>query len=153
MSRKIKGLHVRRCPGDPLLVRVTRAIEFSSSLRYWLQDLSDEENRRRFGREADRHGHNYRLEVTLRGEPDPVTGMVINLTDLKAILEAEIMSRFDHKDLNADCDHFEKMPPTAENLAVVIFGLLREGVPDGQLERIRLHVDCDTFVDVIGSAG
>ena len=79
-------------------------------MRYWRTDLSEDENRARFGLYANRHGHNYRLEVTLRGEPDPVTGMVINLTELKAILEAEVMARFDHRDLNDDTDLFEKRP-------------------------------------------
>ena len=132
------------------MVRVTRAIEFSTSLRYWKNDLSEAENRALFGRAADRHGHNYRLEVTLRGDPDPVTGMVINLTELKEILEREVMERFDHRDLNRDSDYFEKHPPTPENLALVIFRLLRDAVPGELLERIRLHSDADTFVDVVG---
>lgn len=132
-------------------VRVTRSIDFSSSLRYWRGDLSPEENRRRFGRNADQHGHNYRLEVSLRGEPDPVTGMVINLTDLKDILEREIMQRFDHKDLNADTPYFEKDPPTPENVATVIHRILLEALPVGLLDRIRLVQDADLFVDVTGS--
>jgi 6-pyruvoyltetrahydropterin/6-carboxytetrahydropterin synthase len=131
------------------LVRVTRAIEFSTSLRYWNSDLSEAENRERFGREADRHGHNYRLEVTLRGEPDPVTGMVINLTDLKAVLEREIMARFDHRDLNGDTAYFEKVPPTPENFALVIHQLLLEALPPGMLDRTRLHQDARLFVDVL----
>jgi 6-pyruvoyltetrahydropterin/6-carboxytetrahydropterin synthase len=131
-------------------VRVTRAVEFSSSLRYWLGDLSDAENRARFGREAGQHGHNYRLEVTLCGEPDPVTGMVINLSELKQVLEAEVMSRFDHRDLNSDCEYFEKCPPTPENLALVLFEILESALPGQRLERIRLHADADTFVDVLG---
>ena len=130
-------------------VRVTRAIEFSTSLRYWLDDLSEEENRKRFGRKADRHGHNYRLEVTLCGEPDPITGMVINLTDLKDVLEREVMARFDHKDLNGDTSYFEKVPPTPENFALVIHRILRGTVPTGLLDRIRLHRDADLYVDVI----
>ncbi len=132
------------------MVRVTRTIEFASSLRFWLGDLSADENRVRFGRESQRHGHNYRLEVTLEGDPDPVTGMVINLADLKGILEAEIMSRFDHRDLNEDSDYFEKLPPTPENLALVIFRILREALPDHRLGRVRLHADAQTFVDVTG---
>lgn len=131
------------------LVRVTRAIEFSTSLRYWMSDLSEAENRKRFGRSADRHGHNYRLEVTLRGDPDPVTGMVINLTELKDVLEQEIMARFDHKDLNDDTPYFEKTPPTPENFAVVIHQLLAEALPAGMLDRIRLHQDTRLFVDVV----
>jgi 6-pyruvoyltetrahydropterin/6-carboxytetrahydropterin synthase len=132
------------------VLRVTRAIEFSTSLRYWLPDLSEVENRRRFGRGADRHGHNYRLEISVRGEPDPQTGMVINLTELKAIAEREIMARFDHKDLNADSGYFEKRPPTPENFATVIFEILRAALPPGLLDRIRLHQDADLYVDVIG---
>jgi 6-pyruvoyltetrahydropterin/6-carboxytetrahydropterin synthase len=134
-----------------VLVDVTRSIEFSSSMRYGRADLSEEENRARFGLHANRHGHNYRLEVTLRGAPDPVTGMVINLTELKAILEAEVMARFDHRDLNDDTDFFEKRPPTPENVALVIFELLEPAIPDGLLARVRLHAGADTFVDVIGS--
>ena len=132
------------------MLRVTRAIDFSTSLRYWLPDLSEAENRRRFGREADPHGHNYRLEISVRGEPHPDTGMVINLTELKAIAEREIMARFDHKDLNADCEFFEKKPPTPENFATVIFEILREALPPGLLDRVRLHQDADLYVDVIG---
>jgi 6-pyruvoyltetrahydropterin/6-carboxytetrahydropterin synthase len=132
------------------LTRVTRAIEFAASLRCRLPDLSDEENRQRFGREASQHGHNYRLEVTLEGDPDPVTGMVINLTELGAILEREVASRLDHRDLNADTVYFEKVPPTPENLALVIYRILRDAVPDGLLARIRLYPDADSFVDVTG---
>ena len=127
---------------------VTRAIEFSSSLRYASKDLSEEENRSRFGPAAWQHGHNYRLEVTLRGQADQVTGMVINLADLKELLNREIMERFDHRDLNRDTEYFEKMPPTPENFAQIIFGILRDALPAAMLDRIRLYQDSDLFVDV-----
>lgn len=132
-------------------VRITRAIEFSSSLRYAHPDLDAAANRERFGAAASRHGHNYRLEVTLQGEPDPVTGMVANLADLKRLLEREIVQRFDHRDLNDDTPYFEKIPPTPENLAQVIYEILDAALPAGQLDSIRLHPDADLFVDV--SAG
>ncbi len=132
------------------MLRVTRAVEFSASLRYWLADLSEEQNRKRFGRNADRHGHNYRLEITLRGEPDPETGMVFNLSDLKRIAEREVMARFDHRDLNDDCEYFVKTPPTPENFARVIFGILQEALPEGMLDRVRLHQDSTLYADVIG---
>ena len=133
------------------MLRVTRTIHFSTSLRYWLEDETEEENRKRFGREADRHGHNYRLEITVVGEPDPQTGMVINLVDLKNVAEREIMSRFDHKDLNLDTDYFVSIQPTPEHFASLIFDLLNAALPEGLLDRIRLHVAHDYFVDVIGS--
>ena len=132
------------------MIRVTRAIDFSTSLRYWRTDWTEAENRAQFGREADQHGHNYRLEITLRGEPDPQTGMVINLVELKEIAEREVMERFDHKDLNTDTPYFEKIPPTPENFARVIFELLSEALPEGLLDRIRLRQDADLHVDVIG---
>ena len=131
------------------MVRLTRAIEFSSSLRYARPGLSAEENARLFGRGASQHGHNYRLEVTLRGEPDPVTGMVIDLKHLQELLEREIMARFDHRDLNRDTDFFEKDPPTPENLGRVIERLLLAALPAGCLDRIRLQQDEDLWVDLI----
>jgi 6-pyruvoyltetrahydropterin/6-carboxytetrahydropterin synthase len=136
---------------DP--VRITRAIEFCSSLRLRLGALSDAENRSRFGALAERHGHNYRLEVSLLGEPDPRSGMVVDLKDVKDLLEREVMARFDHRDLNDDTDFFEKRPPTAENFARVLFELLDRALPAGLLERVRLYEGPDHWVDVERGAG
>jgi len=134
-------------------IRLTRAIEFSASLRYQHPELSPPENRERFGVAASRHGHNYRLEVTLEGQPDSVTGMVIDLKDLKVVLEREIMGRFDHRDLNDDTPYFEKTPPTPENFARVIYAILAEALP-GLLYGIRLQQDPDLWVEVrAGEAG
>lgn len=133
----------------PRPVRLTRAIEFSTSLRYALPELSEQECRRRFGANAAHHGHNYRLEVTVEGEPDPESGMVMDLVELKEILEAEVMARFDHRDLNADTPYFEKRLPTPENLALVIRQVLLEALPPGLLSRIRLQPDEDHWVEVV----
>ena len=129
-------------------VRLTRVVEFCCSLRYWNPDLPDAENRRIFGRKADPHGHNYQLEVTLRGEPDPITGMVVNLTDLKELLDREIVARFDHRDLNRDTPYFEKQPPTPENFARVIRRILLGVLAAGSLDRIRLREDPETWIDL-----
>lgn len=132
-------------------VRLTRAVEFSTSLRYCNPDLSEAENRVRFGRKASHHGHNYRLEVTLSGEPDATTGMVIDLKDLQDVIDREVMTRFDHRDLNRDTPYFEKEPPTPENLARVIDRVLRAALPSGLYHGIRLYEDADTFVEVTAS--
>ena len=76
--------------------------------------------------------------------------MVINLSELKEILEREVMARFDHKDLNRDTDYFEKRPPTPENFAQVIHGVLIEALPEGMFDRLRLHQESDLYVDVVG---
>jgi 6-pyruvoyltetrahydropterin/6-carboxytetrahydropterin synthase len=131
------------------VVRLTRAVDFSASLRYWRPDLSDPENRALFGRFASQHGHNYRLEVTVQGEPDVSTGMVMDLKDLKAVIEREVSARFDHHDLNADTSFFEKIPPTPERFAQVIHELLRDALGD-RLYGVRLRQDEDLWVDVVG---
>ena len=131
-------------------VRITRAIEFSSSLRLWQPALSDDENRALYGRSASRHGHNYRLEVSLAGEPDPTTGMLLDLKDLKVVLEREVVARFDHRDLNDDTGFFEKQPPTPENFAQLLFQLIDAALPAGLLERLRLYAGADHWVDVVG---
>ena len=130
-------------------VRLTRAIEFSASLRYCRSDLSPAENARLFGPSAARHGHNYRLEVTLRGEPDPMTGMVIDLKQLQSVLDREIMAQFDHRDLNADTPYFEKLAPTPENFATVIHRLLLAALPEGMLDRIRLQPEASVWVEIV----
>jgi 6-pyruvoyltetrahydropterin/6-carboxytetrahydropterin synthase len=132
------------------IVRLTRSVEFCCSLRYWNADLSEAENRRIFGRKADPHGHNYELEVTLRGEPDPLTGMVVNLSELKGLLDREIVARFDHRDLNRDTPYFEKEPPTPENFVRVIHRILLGAVPQDMLDGIRLREDPETWVELRG---
>ncbi len=131
------------------MIRITRAIEFSASLRCTRPDLSDDGNAELFGSRSRQHGHNYLLEVTLRGEPDPLTGMVMDFKELQEILDDEIMARFDHRDLNADTPYFEKDPPTPENLARVIQRILLAALPEGMLDRIRLQEDADLWVDLV----
>lgn len=130
------------------LLRLTRAIEFSTSLRYAQPDLSEAQARQRFGEKARQHGHNYRLELTVRGEIDPVTGMVVDLKEIQEVLDREVMERFDHRDLNCDTPYFEKLVPTPENFVRVIRELLVEALPSGvRLDRLRLQSDADTWVD------
>jgi 6-pyruvoyltetrahydropterin/6-carboxytetrahydropterin synthase len=134
------------------MIRITRAIEFSASLRYARNELSAEHNAELFGSRARHHGHNYRLEVTLRGEPDPLTGMVLDLKELQQVLEDEIMARFDHRDLNGDTPYFEKTPPTPERFAQVIREILQASLPADMLDRIRLQQDTDLWVEIIEPA-
>lgn len=136
---------------DSFLVTLTRTADLSASLRLALPGLSEAENRALFGAAASQHGHNYRVEVTVRGEPDPVTGMVMDLAELKAVIEREVMSRFDHRDLNRDTAYFEKTPPTAERFALVIFERL-DAALGKLLWAVRLRQDEDLWVDVVREA-
>ncbi len=100
------------------MIYLTRKIEFSASHYYWNPEFTPEENRRVFGKCANRqgHGHNYVLEVTVAGEPDPVTGMVLDLKELKQILECEVMEVFDHKFINQEVSQLDGQIPTSENM-------------------------------------
>ena len=130
------------------MLTLTRAIEFATSLRYSLPDLSAAECRERFGEKARQHGHNYRLELTVRGEVDERTGMVVDLKEIQDILDREVMERFDHRDLNCDTPYFEKLLPTPENFVRVLREILVEVLPEGvSLDRLRLQPDADTWVD------
>jgi 6-pyruvoyltetrahydropterin/6-carboxytetrahydropterin synthase len=131
------------------MVLLTRKIEFSAAHRYDNPAFSPEENRRVFGKcnNAHGHGHNYTLEVTVAGEPNPVTGMVLDLKDLKQLLEREIIERMDHRNLNVEVPELSGKIPTCENVAVVIWNLLEAKIPEGRLHRVRLYESADLFAD------
>lgn len=119
-------------------VRVTRRLHFSAGHRLHNPQLSDEENRRIYGlcNNPKGHGHNYGLEVTLRGEVDPRTGYVFDLKRLKQAVEEAVLSDVDHANLNVDVPWMEGVIPTAENIAVEIWRRLEQVLPTGMLERI-----------------
>lgn len=134
------------------MIYLTRRAEFSASHYYHNPALSEEENRRIFGKcsNPNGHGHNYAVEVTVAGEVDETTGMVLDLKDLKALLENEVLQRMDHKFLNKEVPEFATTIPTAENIAVDIWNLLAAKLPSGRLHRIRLYETNDLFVDYYG---
>ena len=109
------------------MIFLTRRSTFSASHYYWNNGWTAEENERVFGRCANRngHGHNYTLEVTVAGEPDPVTGFVVDLKWLKDVIEREVLAAFDHRHLNLEVPEFAHLNPTVENIARIIFGLLK----------------------------
>jgi 6-pyruvoyltetrahydropterin/6-carboxytetrahydropterin synthase len=136
------------------MIYVTRRAEFSASHFYHNPQLSPEENRRIFGKcnNPHGHGHNYALEVTVAGEVDPKTGMVMDLKELKQLLETEVMQEMDHRFLNKEVAAFSATIPTTENIAVEIWKRLKPKLRLGKLHRIRLYETPDLFVDYYGEA-
>jgi 6-pyruvoyltetrahydropterin/6-carboxytetrahydropterin synthase len=122
------------------MILLTRKAEFSASHYYWNDAWSEDENRRAFGKCANRngHGHNYTLEVTVSGAVDQTTGMVCNLVDLDGFVEEEVVSRYDLENLNV-LQEFSQTVPTTENLCVEIFEILHRGFQKAHLERVRLE--------------
>jgi 6-pyruvoyltetrahydropterin/6-carboxytetrahydropterin synthase len=135
---------------------ITRRVEFSASHRCSLPSLSESENRGLYGAAANAHGHghNYVLEVSLSGEPDPVTGMVFDLKRLKEVLNQTVVEPMDHRFLNAEVPPFDRVVPTTENLAVEIWKRLEPHFAAGaaRLSNVRLYETEDLYVDYAGES-
>jgi len=134
------------------MIYLTRKCEFSASHFYQNPQWSEEENRRAFGKCANLngHGHNYTLEVTVKGEVDPVTGFVVDLKELKDILNREVVDAMDHRHLNKEVPEFATKIPTSENIAIAIWQRLEKKLNVAKLHRVRLYELPDLFVDYYG---
>ncbi|MFT4538550.1 MAG: 6-pyruvoyltetrahydropterin/6-carboxytetrahydropterin synthase [Planctomycetota bacterium] len=134
-------------------VVITHSEEFSSAHQLKSPVLDDAQNRELYGPCYNVHGHNYRLEVSVRGPVHPDTGMVMNLTQLMAIMRDEVIAHVDHVDLNKDVDFLADMIPTAETLAVVFWDRIEPHLVAGcSLVRVRVVESRDNRVDYYGPA-
>jgi len=134
------------------MILLTRKAEFSASHYYWVPEWTEEENRRAFGKCANRngHGHNYTLEVTVAGEIDSKTGFVVDLKELKDVIEREVMSVYDHRHLNLEVPEFASTMPTTENIAIAIWKRLDGKIAGAKLHRVRVYEMADLFADYYG---
>lgn len=130
-------------------VAVIRRAHFNAAHRLHNPGWPDEKNREVFGlcNNPNWHGHNYELEVKVTEEIDPETGMVVDLSWLAGLIEREVERRFDHKNLNLDTAEFRQLNPTAENICVVIWNILRKQLPDQYDLHVRLYETPRNFVE------
>ncbi len=130
-------------------VAVYRKEHFNAAHRLHNPDWSDEMNSEVFGKcnNGNYHGHNYELIVKLSGEPDPNTGYVYDMKVLSDLVKEHVTSKFDHKNLNLDVVEFEKLNPTAENIAIVIYDLLRSRIDSGLDLKIILYETERNYVE------
>lgn len=128
---------------------LTRRVSFSSGHRYWLGELSDEENREVFGKWASKHnhGHNYVLEVSIEGVTENRTGMVINIKTLDDIIRERVVDDFDQHSINDEIAEFASISPTLENIGKVIWKRLENLPPNARLARLRLYETPLLFAD------
>jgi 6-pyruvoyltetrahydropterin/6-carboxytetrahydropterin synthase len=139
------------------MIELTRRATFSASHFYWNPDWSQEKNEQVFGKCARRngHGHNYTLEVTVAGEPDPVTGFVVDLKWLKDVIEREVLAAYDHRHLNLEVPEFaeKKLVPTTENIAISAWKRLKPAVNEAngtRLKRVRVYETPEIFAEYRG---
>lgn len=134
------------------MVYLTRKAEFSASHYYHNPAFSPEENQRIFGKcnNPNGHGHNYTLEVTVKGSVDGRSGFVVDLKELKDIMNREVVEVLDHRFLNKEIAEFRDAIPTTENLAINIWNRLASKLKAAELHRIRVYETPDLFVDYYG---
>ncbi len=130
-------------------VAVFRKEHFNAAHRLYNPDWTNEENDRVFGKcnNPNWHGHNYELIVRLVGEPDAETGYVYDMKKLSDIIKEEVLEKFDHKNLNLDVPEFKNLNPTAENIAVVIYSMLREKIEKSLDLKVTLYETERNFVE------
>ena len=136
------------------MVYLTRKAEFSASHYYHNPEFSPEENQRVFGKcsNPNGHGHNYTLEVTVKGAVDQRSGFVVDLKQLKEIMNREVIDAMDHRFLNREVPEFQDAIPTTENLAISIWQRLQPKLNVARLHRVRVYETPDLFVDYYGEA-
>lgn len=134
------------------MIYLTRKAEFSASHHYHNPEFSAEENQRIFGKcnNPNGHGHNYTLEVTVKGEVDPKSGFVVDLKEMKEIMNREVIDAMDHRYLNKEVPEFASQIPTSENIAIAIWKRLEPKLQIAKLHRVRVYEMQDLFVDYYG---
>lgn len=134
------------------MLYVTKKVDFSASHRLFNPNWSFEKNEEVFDKcnNINGHGHNYVLEVTIKGNPDPDTGYVIDLKKLKSILKENIVNHVDHKHLNHDVDFLKGIIPTVENIAVVFWNILKDKIDSGDLYKLTLYETPNSWVEYYG---
>jgi len=136
---------------EALKIALGRRYRFAASHRLHSDALSAEENARVYGKcnNPYGHGHNYVLEISVSGTPDPATGMIVNLTDLDGFVEREVLEAFDHKSLNEDVPVFRTKVPTTENVCREIYQRLKR-FPQAKLERVRVEETSNNAFEYAG---
>jgi 6-pyruvoyltetrahydropterin/6-carboxytetrahydropterin synthase len=134
------------------MIYLTRKAEFSASHHYHNPEFSAEENQRVFGKcnNPNGHGHNYTLEVTVKGEVDPKSGFVVDLKQMKEIMNREVIDAMDHRYLNKEVPEFARQIPTTENIAIAVWKRLEPKLQVAKLHRVRVYEMQDLFVDYYG---
>ena len=134
------------------MMYLTRRKQFNAAHRVFNPDWSDEKNMEVFGKCANKngHGHNYILYVTVKGEPNPQTGFIMNAKELSDIIDKFVFEKVDHLNLNIDVDFMKGIQPTAENLAKAIWNQLKPNIKNCQLYSVKLHETENIFVEYLG---
>lgn len=136
------------------MVYITRRETFAAAHRLFNPGLSNEENFKMFGKCSNPkwHGHNYTLEVVVAGEPDPSTGFVLDIKELKKIIHQYVIDKVDHKNINEETDFMNNIIPTSENICIGIWNQLVDKIPNGKLYSVKLYETENNYFEYRGGA-
>ncbi|HUU85906.1 MAG TPA: 6-carboxytetrahydropterin synthase [Phycisphaerae bacterium] len=158
---KLESLELRASPflrfaayaGELPMIVLTESFEFAASHRLYCPDLDDEKNREVFGKCANPngHGHNYVVEVSVAGRPDPRSGTIVDHAAFERTVKERVIDRFDHKHLNADCPEFAELNPSVENITRVIWDLLSDRFTGSRLHSVRVWETAKTCAEYSGT--
>jgi 6-pyruvoyltetrahydropterin/6-carboxytetrahydropterin synthase len=134
------------------MIYLTRKEHFNAAHKLCNDSWTENQNKEVFGKCANEyfHGHNFDIYVTVKGKPNPNTGFVMNAHELSAIIRKEVVERFDHKNLNLDVPYFKDKMPSSENLAIVIWNILKPLIKDCELHSIKLQETPRIYVEYYG---
>jgi len=134
------------------MVYITRRERFSAAHRLYKPELSDEENFKLYGQcsNPNWHGHNYVLEVVVKGEVDPETGYLLDLNDLKKVVRKHVIEKVDLKNLNLEKDFMKGIVPSAENIVIAIWKQLVDKIPQGTLHSVKLYETENNYFEYKG---
>jgi 6-pyruvoyltetrahydropterin/6-carboxytetrahydropterin synthase len=134
------------------MIYLTRKEHFNAAHKLCNDTWTEEQNKDVFGKCANEyfHGHNFDIYVTVKGRPNPNTGFVMNAHELSAIIRKEVVERFDHKNLNLDVPYFKDIMPSSENLAIVIWNILKPLIKDCELHCVKLQETPRIYVEYYG---
>lgn len=134
------------------MVYITRRETFAAAHRLFKKDLSDQENFKLFGKcsNPNWHGHNYTLEVVVAGNPDPDTGFVMDIKELKQLIHTYIIEKVDHKNLNIETEFLSGVIPTSENICIAIWNELVNKIPGSKLYSVKLYETENNFFEYKG---
>jgi 6-pyruvoyltetrahydropterin/6-carboxytetrahydropterin synthase len=136
------------------MVYLTRREHFNAAHKIYCKHWDEEKNKAVFGKcaNANWHGHNYDLFVTVKGTPDPETGFIINAKELGALIQDQIIEKLDHKNLNLDVDFGKEIQPTTENMCIWIWDELAKHLPAGMLYKVKLQETENIFAEYFGES-
>ncbi len=137
------------------MVYITRRERFNAAHKLWHPDWSTEKNYEVFGKCANEnwHGHNYELFITIKGEPDPETGFVLDLKFMSDVIRAEVIEKLDHKNLNLDVPFMKGLMSSTENLAIQVWNILEQKLNDDRaiLHCVKIVETENNFVEYYGN--